>query len=340
MRRRPTAITLFTALTLLAPLVAGLVLLLRVTEVSPLESAAPPEPVVGVVESAQRLNETSVAVSLVPAETFSPRAHVDGLVTAVLVETGDTVTTGTVLLGVGDVDIVAYQADRPLHVDISAGGRGAVVSRAQQLLTDLGLYSGPVDGVAGSSTISAIVAFNTSHGSGRSRTLSLASLVWVGPAPITVANVEVEPGETISAGAPVLTAEAGLAGVAIDSGLVIDSSAPLVLDVYGVVVDLPPSATVVTDPQFTSAVTRMLAGRNEGTGVVRLRDPVTVATVPASAVVMDASGANCIFADVTGPPTAVTPTGGTLGTVDLAENMVGAPVLVNPREVRSDLSCE
>jgi hypothetical protein len=54
---------------------------------------------------------------------------------------------------------------------------------------------------------------------------------------------------------------------------------------------------------------------------------------------VDASGQTCFFADTTGPGQVVVPQGGTIGLVDLDPELIGATVLLNPREVREDLSC-
>ena len=56
-------------------------------------------------------------------------------------------------------------------------------------------------------------------------------------------------------------------------------------------------------------------------------------------VFTDERGRVCVFPSVDGPPLEVEPRGGTLGTVDLDVSLVGQEVLLNPREVREDLTC-
>ena len=95
----------------------------------------------------------------------------------------------------------------------------------------------------------------------------------------------------------------------------------------------------VTEPDAVAQIAASMGTTTEGVGTVALVSPQVVGTVPSSAVFADETGATCIFPDVTGAPVAVTPTGGTLGTVDLDESLVGQAVLINPRDVREDLTC-
>ena len=99
----------------------------------------------------------------------------------------------------------------------------------------------------------------------------------------------------------------------------------------------PASPCATTLPSSEAEISAL--GVGEGVGTVALVDPQVVGTVPSSAVFSDETGATCIFPSVDGAPVAVTPTGGTLGTVDLDQSLVGQAVLINPRDVRQDLTC-
>lgn len=87
-----------------------------------------------------------VAVAVTREDALSPRTDATGVLTGVRVAPGTQVDTGTVVVTVGDGDVVAYRSERPLLQDVAAGSTGGSVAVAQQLLVDLGLFAGPVDG--------------------------------------------------------------------------------------------------------------------------------------------------------------------------------------------------
>ncbi|MDX5318029.1 MAG: hypothetical protein LPK38_01515, partial [Actinomycetes bacterium] len=194
-------------------------------------------------------------------------------------------------------------------------------------------------GVVGPVTVAAILAFNEAHGFGRSTVLDLAGLTWVGPNPVTVGEMLATPGEDVAAGAGLFIAAAIPSAVTVAATQVPAVPGDRVLDIAGLTAPLPGGTRVVEDAEFVAAVAGVWGDVTEGVGVLRLAEPVEVATVPSSAVVTDARGRTCIFPDAEADPVAVTPAGGTLGTVDLDVGLVGQPVLVNPRQVRHDLDC-
>lgn len=330
----------FVVVTLVVPVVAGGVLVVA-RDRSPLESSATPAAVVGAVASTRRTGEAEVAVSLRPSDAVPVRTAATGLVTRVQVEVGDSVTTGSVLLTVGDVDVVAYEADRPLHTDVAEGASGPPVALAQSILAALGVYHGEVDGKARASTVAAVLAFNKAHGVGPSRVLSVASLAWIGPAPVVPQQVLVSAGDSLEAGDDLFETTSAYAAVEVTPTSATLPDGDLVLEVRGLIAPLDRTTMTVTDASFMAAVAGALGADAEkgGTGTVRLAHPVDVGSLPASAVVMDDAGRTCFFDGVAGDPVAVTPAGGSLGSVTVDVSLVGRPVLVNPREVRADLDC-
>lgn len=339
---RSSGVAVFASLSLLAPLVVAAVVVVHRADESPLESAAPPEAVVSVVERATRSRDTAVALGIVLADVITPRADASGRVTSVLVEPGTSVTTGTVVVTVGSTDVVAYQAGRPLYEDVAATATGASAVAAQEVLAAMGVYAGPTDGKTRTAWTKAVIAFNVAHGYGRSPVLGLASLLWIGSDPVTVAELVARPGDMIGPGGEIFTTTAGLAGISVAATAamsVAGASDGMVLEAGGRVVDFPAGTDVVRDAEFTAAVAASWGAATEGVGTLRLREPATVGTVPASALVTDVFDRTCLFTDVTGPAVLVTPIGGTLGTVELDAALVGQPVLVNPRQVRDALDC-
>jgi len=339
-KARSGGLAVAVAIALVAPLAAGIVLVLSKSSESPLESAAAVEPLVGSVERAERYNEASVAIAVKYATALAPSTQASGTLTALKLAPSKEVQTGTVVASVNNQKLVAYASKAPLFQDISRGLKGADVKTAQQLLTDLGFYTGEIDGDAGPATEKSIKAFNQHYGWGKDNgTLSLASLVWVGQASVTVSEVSVTLGGSVSPGTELFKTTAALAAITVTETPNLSTDGDVTLTTNGVTVPYVVGSGAVTDPDDVAAIAATMGTTTEGVGTIALVEPLVVGTVPSSAVFADETGGTCIFPSVDGSPVAVTPTGGTLGTVDLDEALVGQPVLINPRDVREDLTC-
>jgi len=312
------------ALGIVIPLGVAAGVALIVAERSPLDSAAPAAPLVGTIESAQRNNQVNVAIGVEFADAVTP----------------STQAGGTRLVDVDARGVVAYVADSPLYRDVARGLEGSDVATAQGLLTELGFDTGPADGKAGPSTEKAIKAFNLAYGYGKNNTvLTLASLVWVGTVPATVNEMSVHLGDQVGPGTELFTTTAALAAITVTEPPGDTLEGEWALTVNGVTAPYEPGSGRITDPEAVAAMASTLGAATEGVGTLQLATPLTVASVPSSAVVTDATGGTCIFASADAAPTPVEATGGSLGTVDLDLSLVGQPVLLNPREVREDLTC-
>ena len=194
--------------------------------------------------------------------------------------------------------------------------------------------------MAGAATATAIKEFNAEHGYGKTDgVLHRASLVWLGTTPATVAELLVPLGSQVTPGTALFTGAATLAAITVAEPPVLPPSEELSLTVNGVVAPYEPGSGAVTAPEHVEAIAAVLTAGGEAVGSLELAAPVVVGTVPASAVFADDTGVTCLFPDAVAAAVPVAPTDGALGTVDLEEAMVGTPVLVNPREVREDLSC-
>lgn len=328
------------AVTLMVPLVAAGVLVFRASSESPLESAADVEPLVGTVERAERFHEVQVAISVKQGEAQSPVTNASGTVTSLNLARGSKLATGTVIGAVDGAEIVAYASASPLYRDISRGLKGPDVRAAQELLTALGFPTGAADGTAGRATEQAIIAFNKAHGWGdKNPVLSLSSLVWIGTGPLAVGEPAIHLGDVVSPGTKLFASETAAATVAVTETAALPREAEVTLTVGGVTVPYVVGSAAVTDPDAVAAIAAELGTVTDGVGTMRLATAEVVGSVPASAIVSDPTGATCLFPSVDGAPVAVSPVGGTLGTVDLDASLVGQAVLLNPRDVREDLSC-
>lgn len=328
------------ALGIVIPLGLAAAVALVVAERSPLDSAAPAAPLVGTIESAQRNNQVNVAIGVEFADAVSPSTQAGGTITAMGINPGSEVATGTRLMDVDAHGVVAYVADSPLYRDITRGLEGSDVATAQGLLTQLGFDTGPADGKAGPATEKTIKAFNLAYGYGKNNTvLTLASLVWVGTVPATVNEVSVHLGDQVGPGTELFTTTAALAAITVAEPPGDGFEGEWALTVNGVTGPYEPGSGRVTESEAVAAMAATLGAVTEGVGTLQLATPLTVASVPSSAVVTDATGGTCIFASADAAPTPVEASGGSLGTVDLDLSLVGQPVLLNPREVREDLTC-
>lgn len=340
-KARSGGLAIAVALALLAPLVAGVTVVVVRSGESPLESAAAVEPLVGAVERAERYQEATVAVTITFAPSLAPATQASGTLTKFGLVPGVEVVTGTVIGAVNNADIVGYVSDAPLFRDIFRGLKGEDVATAQHFLKDVGYYTGDVDGIAGRAVEESIKAFNAHNGWGSNNgVLTLASVVWAGQAPVTVAEVSVAVGEQVSPGTALFTTTAGLTAIAVTESASLPADGDATLTVNGVTVPYQVGTGAVSAPDDVAAIAAAMGTTPEGVGTVARATPQIVGTVPSSAVILDESGQTCIFPDITGASVSVTPLGGTLGTVDLDESLVGHPVLINPRDVREDLTCD
>lgn len=340
MALRHTGLAVGVALAALIPLGAGAVVALSVASNSPLESAAKPAPLIGAVETAQRSGQVNVGVKVEYAAALSPATQASGTITALAIAPGAQVTTGTRLMDVNAQAVTAYVADSPLYRDISRGLTGPDVAIAQALLIAFGYDTGATDGKAGTGTEKAIKAFNLANGYGKDNpVLSLASLVWVGTTPVTVKDMSVQLGGQVNPGTALFSTTAALAAIVVSEPPGLTAEGDLELVVGDASSPYAIGSGRITEPDAVAAMVASLGTATEGLGTLQLITPATVATVPSSAVVTDTTGRTCIFASETAGPTLVTPMGGTLGTIDLDPSLAGAPVLLNPRDVRTDLTC-
>jgi peptidoglycan hydrolase-like protein with peptidoglycan-binding domain len=322
---------------LVVPLAVGAALAVWALAASPLQSAASVQPVIAQVEMAERNGGVSTTATLLPAATVVVKSQSSGVVTASSLTVGTAVSQGQVAFEVDGLPVVAYVAASPLYRDITPGLRGRDVTTAQQLLVDLE-YLEVADGVAGPSTQAAVRAFNADHGRGtNATTLSLASLLWIPSESDAPHAVTVQVGDVLDPQMELYSTTTGHDSVSVGTTVSDDDRT---LTIGAVTVPLPAGQTAVTDVDDVRALLSVLADRDSTPATVADAEPREVGTVPASAVVVDAQGRSCYFTGVDGDPVPVDATDGAFGMVDVAPDLVGTAVLVNPRATREDLACD
>lgn len=329
------------AVALVAGLSAGAAWFAQDRATSPLSSDAPAGALVVPVVPGERVSRYGVGVAVQYDEGFTATASTSGTVTGVAVTTGRTVAAGDVLMLVDDRPLVAFTSDAPLWRDVTTGLSGPDVERVQQFLTDIGLFTGPVDGRARTSTVKAVARFNEANGHKElGSTFAASSVVWIGPGAIEPADVAVAPGTVLGPGSPVLTGPRHPSKVTVSEPAGgIPAGPAYELTVGTTSTDYTPGSGELVDVAAVTAIAASLGTSGEGAGQVRSVGGDAVVRVPASAVVVDASGTTCVFPDASSAPVMVTVLGGALAQTDLAPRLNVEHVLANPMSTLKDPTC-
>lgn len=338
-RRGVTAILL---VALVAALASGAAWWVQDRTRSPMTSDTQSGPLVVPVTTAERVDRYGVGVKAQYHEGVAVSLNGAGTVTRVPVAVGDVLDSGSVVVMVDDAPVVAYVSDGPLWRDLDAGAKGEDVARLQRFLSDLGLYKGHADGELGTTTARAVKAFNKAHGrEDQGTAFAMSSVAWVGPLAVRLASLEVAAGATVSAGSVVARGPRLATSVAVTEPTGgIPAGSEYQLTVNSTVTPYAPGSGVVTDPDVVAAITASLGTTGEGAGQVTSAVGKPVLRVPASAIVVDKSGASCVFESAKGDPIAVTVLGGTLASADLATGISVSHVLANPLRVLEDPTCD
>jgi peptidoglycan hydrolase-like protein with peptidoglycan-binding domain len=183
----------------LVPVIAAVILIPTAgsSEAAALRSRQPTTVRVG-----SQLNAAKQEVNIVVSTTadIAVTASASGLVTAVSIAPGDRIASGTRLVSVDDVPILAYLAPAPLYRDLSTGDRGPDVRNVQQFLAKAGFAPGRTDGVFSTSTFQAVKRFEKAHGLQLDGVIHRDELAWAPPGLTAVGSVAVQVGERASEG--------------------------------------------------------------------------------------------------------------------------------------------
>ncbi len=326
-------------LVLVVPLAAGTTLAVWALSASPLKSGAPVAPLIAQVQSAARDNSSTTSVTVVPAGERVVKSQTSGLVTQTVFAVGQPIDHGDIAMRVDGLPVISYVAASPLYRDVSGGMSGSDVSTAQHLLNAMG-YLDVVDGVAGPKTVAAIRAFNADTGRGSANSvLSTNSLLWIPRGGDVPQAVMVQVGDEIAPQTPLFTTAVGSTSITVETER---SEVARTLMVGTAMVPLAAGVTSITDPGDVATLLEQMGDQASAVATVSDAELTQVGTVPASAVIVDAAGGACYFTgpDGEGEPVKIRVTTGTTGVVDVDPELIGTAVLVNPRETRSDLSCD
>ncbi|MDH5422215.1 MAG: peptidoglycan-binding protein [Acidimicrobiia bacterium] len=109
-----------------------------------------------------------------------------GVVTSVAVDQGTEVAAGEVLLTVDLRPVIAAQGTVPSFRDLASKSEGPDVVQLQEMLTELGHYSGEIDGIFGSGVRAAVRAWQKSLGVKDDGVVRAGDIVFVPSLPVRI----------------------------------------------------------------------------------------------------------------------------------------------------------
>ncbi len=306
-------------------------------------------PVPIVTEAGLRSVDTRAAATLELSWTVGPTLKspgLDGRVTRIAVEAGDTIISGDVILAVDGIDRIALVTPEPMVRTLDRGAKGPDVEWLQDYLTEAGFFSENITGTYGYRTDRAVKAWRTSLGDPDPSGVFLPQLVlWLPGEPFAVDAVlvavdDVAPG----VGSPVVTSPSSLstAVVGVREGQTVPVSGDLVFaSSEGDAIALS-GELVVVDLGSVAALLAVSAEVESVDGFVRATSSTEVATVPTSAVIADGTGGVCVWKS-DGDGFAAVPVELARATAGVAFVGTGVQpgdkVLVNPVEILDVWAC-
>lgn len=124
-----------------------------------------------------------------------------GVVTSVAVSSGDELAVGETLYSVNLRPVVVAVGPVPAFRDLALNVAGADVAQVQELLTELGFYTGDIDGVFGVTTSTAVRVWQGSQGVPVDGVVRRGDVIFVPQLPVRVAlGSELVVGASVSGG--------------------------------------------------------------------------------------------------------------------------------------------
>lgn len=334
-------VVLVAGLVLVTVVCAGVVAWIGTHDVRPFPDDAIATALVVPVGHKPDAAEFAVQLTLESGAALQIRAPRAGALTSSRLVPGLTLGTGDVPFRIEDRPVVALQASAPFWRDLHRGDHGSDVRRLQNALREAKLGDVRPTGRFDARTAAAVRALYRRAGLPPRDALIRSDVVWIGPRPLPVAAVKAGVGDDPGAGGVVAEGPARPTRVVIASpvsGMPRDAQ-PRELVVGDAVVALATGQAAVTEADQVGRIATAMQGQPQGTGQIRLVEPVDVLSVPGTAVITDGSGHTCVFADARSRPTPVQPVGGSLGEVYVPRQTGLSKVLANPSDVLTSPSC-
>jgi hypothetical protein len=281
-----------------------------------------------------------------------------GVVTAVYVAAGETLTQGQRVVAVDGVDRVAFASAAPFYRALESGDEGADVARLHELLLAMGFIDPSAEGPGDPEFLSfatslAVGEFNASLGVSGSRVFDPATVIWMAAFfPLETVALEVgapaPPAGSVVATGPATLVSATLQAQNPTEPIALEPGVPYVL-VKGPSAEgrlAFEAASLTLAPQSLATFAGLVAPLTEQTDALLEREtPLQSLAVPSTAIVANGAGDLCAWvADATDGreyrPVAVTLAGSRAGVTDVVSGLAaGDQVLANPADVLAEPLC-
>ncbi len=263
-------------------------------------------------------------------EITSPRG---GTTTQVVVTTGSTVQPGSHVLSVDASPLFAYTAAYPLFRDLSPGDSGDDVAQLRAFLVSVGEVL-PAQGARFDAGLArAVRSWRAKVGLPPSAGVPRSSLVWIGPAPVTVGEVVRSVGDPAD-GVIFRTARTPQAiAVAEGARLGWDGQDPAAtLRVGSITAPYSAGSGLITEASAVDALAAHLATHPKDQATIESTAGTATLALPAGSILTDAEGDTCVLVAPSDTPLPVTVIGGAVGTVYLApaDGLADARVAAHP----------
>ena len=292
------------------------------------------------------------AVRLVPVvdkgpEVLAPR--LEGIVTAVYVKPGDALADGMPILSVSGIDRLGFAAATPFYRPISSGTDGPDVESLHRLLVALGhLAAMPANAqTANSATGTAIRALAARIGTPATSTFDPAWVVWLPRAGLVTATIAVRPGQPAPAPGSVIITTPGKATAAKVAAqgqepLTLAPGVEFVVVVAGKTLRIDSASLQVAAEDLPLIAPPEQTNQDGIPATIRRATPLQAMGVPSTAVMVNDSGALCVWLPEGATYRAVTVTlaGARGGITNVASGVTaGQQFLSNPAQVLEHPQC-
>lgn len=223
-----------------------------------------------------------------------------GLVSALNCEPGGVIAEGQFVMEIDGVGRVALATAKPLTRRLARGDVGDDVNELRKALVRLGFDAGSDSVTFDRPLEDAVVALQRFLGIAKpARALDPQLVVWLRSSPLPIGKCALVVGQTLDAGARIAEGALVLTGVAVagDPGIP-DSGGALLMDVLGETV--PITDGLELSPESLAKLQSVLPQPKDlqeaqpVDAAIRLKEPVSVVVLPASALIEDGS-AMCVL---------------------------------------------
>ena len=277
-----------------------------------------------------------------------------GTVTGVAIEPGTELSQGDTILFVDGTAVTAVQWPFPLYRSLAIGNRGYDVAAVQTLLSDMGLFTGEIDGEYTSETARAVRSFEQQIGISDTTGVFLPEwTIWLPNSSVFVAEILTSVGDRLDVGSEVYSEpEAAPLAEVLDqerNSLVADVDLDVLVDQVVIGIARMDGSTVelTVDDYYLETLTNA-EPESQGNNptilpvVIRGRTAVELESIPSSAVIPSLDDRFCVWISVNSgvyQRTEVDVVDGSLGYTLVRPIETAGDILANPLSTLDEPTC-